>query len=80
VRGRLELLHRFSGTLLPPTLAAPGLPGGDDPAAKMWALSISHASKHDDAMIKGWKNDMDGILLYVRCKMIHRRLRLHLSL
>jgi hypothetical protein len=82
VCGRLELLHRFSDTLLPSTLATAGLPGDDDPAAKMWALSISHATQHDDAMIDRWKNDMDGILVYVRCKLIHRRLRLleHLSL
>lgn len=68
---RLELLRRFSDTLLLSTLAAAGLPGGDDPSAKMWALSISHASRHDDAMIDRWKNDMDGILVYVRYTIIH---------
>jgi len=45
--------------------AAPSLPGGDDPSAKMWALSISQASEHDLAMAERWKNDMDGILIYV---------------
>ena len=70
----------FSDALFPWTQAAAALPGGDDPSAKMWALSISHSGQHDDAMIDRWKNDMDGILVYVRCKMIHRRLRSHLSL
>jgi len=44
--------------------AAPSLPGGDDPSAKMWSLSISQFSEHDAAMAERWKNDMDGILIY----------------
>ncbi|KAI0291172.1 hypothetical protein B0F90DRAFT_406678 [Multifurca ochricompacta] len=36
----------------------------NDPASKMWALCISHADKHDTAMVEGWKADMDGILIY----------------
>ncbi|KAI0298309.1 hypothetical protein BC826DRAFT_907178, partial [Russula brevipes] len=30
----------------------------------MWALCISHAEKHDAAMVERWKDDMDGILVY----------------
>ena len=45
------------------------MPGDDDPSARMWALSISHASQHDSAMIDRWKKDLDGIIVHVRCKM-----------
>ena len=38
----------------------------------MWTLSISHATKHDAAMIDRWKSDMDGILVYVRSEMAPR--------
>ncbi|KAH9991404.1 hypothetical protein BJV77DRAFT_946490 [Russula vinacea] len=30
----------------------------------MWILSVSHADKHDAAMVERWKDDMDGILVY----------------
>ncbi|KAI0298316.1 hypothetical protein BC826DRAFT_877635, partial [Russula brevipes] len=30
----------------------------------MWALCISHAERHDAAMVERWKDDMDGILVY----------------
>ena len=46
-------------------LAVPPGPG-DDPSTKMWVLSISHADKHDSEMVERWKDDMDGILIYVR--------------
>ena len=39
---------------------------GDDLSSKMWILSITHADKHDSAMVERWKADMDGILIYVR--------------
>jgi hypothetical protein len=61
---RMESLPSFYLTLS--TAAAPSLPGGDDPSAKMWSLSISQFSEHDAAMAERWKNDMDGILIYVR--------------
>ena len=32
----------------------------------MWDLIISHADKHDTAMVERLKDDMDGILVYVR--------------
>jgi hypothetical protein len=48
--------------LFPPLATPPG----DDPSTKMWVLSISHADKHDSEMVERWKDDMDGILIYVR--------------
>ncbi|KAH9971816.1 hypothetical protein BGW80DRAFT_1174037, partial [Lactifluus volemus] len=30
----------------------------------MWALCILQANEYDTAMVKGWKADMDGILIY----------------
>jgi len=75
----VELLGRFSDIdFLLSTRSATDLTGGDEPSANMWALSISHATKHDAAMIDRWKSDMDGILIYVRLKMAHRRLEHHL--
>lgn len=47
-----------------PTLA--DLLRDDYSSVKMWTLSISHATQHDTAMADRWKNDMDGILVYVR--------------
>ena len=61
---RMESLRSFYLTLS--TAAALSLPGGDGPSAKMWTLSLSQFSEHDAAMAKRWKNDMDGILIYVR--------------
>ena len=33
---------------------------------KMWDLCLTYADKHDTAMFERWKDDMDGILIYVR--------------
>lgn len=62
----VQFLRPFYLTFYLSTGAAPSLPGGDDPSAKMWSLSISQASEHDLAMAERWKSDMDGILIYVR--------------
>jgi len=67
----------LSDILLLPTLAAASLLGDDDTSVKMWTLSISHATQHDTAMADRWKNDMDGILIYVRFGTIHRCLVPH---
>ena len=32
----------------------------------MWDLCLTYAEKHDIAMVERWKDDMDGILIYVR--------------
>ena len=65
----VELLRRFSDIQFPSALSTTGLTGGDEPSANMWTLNISHAAKHDAAMVDRWKSDMDGILIYVRLKM-----------
>jgi hypothetical protein len=52
----------FSNIVFLPLATLPG----DDPSTKMWILSISHADKHDAEMVERWKDDMDGILIYVR--------------
>lgn len=75
----MKLPHpsHFSDILLPSILAV-GLSGVDNPSAKMWYLSLSHFTKHDEAMTDRWKGDMDGILIYVRFKAVHRYLETHL--
>ena len=55
-------ISTFYNILFPPL----AIPPGDDPSTKMWVLSISHADKHDSEMVERWKDDMDGILIYVR--------------
>ncbi|KAJ7831027.1 hypothetical protein B0H14DRAFT_3464421 [Mycena olivaceomarginata] len=32
--------------------------------AKIWSVYISEASKHDKALVKSWKSDMDGLLIF----------------
>ena len=44
---------------------------GGEPSTKMWTLSLSHTTKHDEAMAERWKSDMDGILVYVRFMASH---------
>ena len=68
----MEFLPRFSNILLLPTLSAAGPLHDAGSSVKMWQLSISHATQHDTAMADRWKNDMDGILIYVNFETIHR--------
>lgn len=42
----------------------------DDPQAKMWSLYISEAEKFDRALADSWKDDMDGILIFVSDRSI----------
>ncbi|KAF8490153.1 hypothetical protein F5888DRAFT_1742581 [Russula emetica] len=58
---RLSLNDEEKGKVENAILAASS---GDDPSSKMWILSITHADKHDSAMVERWKADMDGILIY----------------
>jgi hypothetical protein len=58
IPSRLPFLNSYSVAVLAAV--------GDDPSSKMWILSITHADKHDSAMVERWKADMDGILVYVR--------------
>lgn len=34
--------------------------------AKIWAVYVSEAEKYDQALVESWKNDMQGILIFVR--------------
>jgi hypothetical protein len=61
---RIRRLVSLSKIVFP--LVAILVASGDDPSSKMWILSITHADKHDSAMVERWKADMDGILIYVR--------------
>ena len=38
----------------------------DDNANAMWALHLSEAKSHDEARIHSLKDDMDGVLIFVR--------------
>ncbi|KAJ7493982.1 hypothetical protein FB451DRAFT_1164846 [Mycena latifolia] len=41
---------------------------GDEWAGtRLWAVYISEAEKYDEALVEGWKPDMEGLLLFVRC-------------
>jgi hypothetical protein len=67
-----RLLRRFPDILLTSKLlAAASLIVSDEPSTKMWTLSLSHSTKHDEAMADRWKSDMDGILVYVRFMALH---------
>lgn len=37
----------------------------DDPSAKIWAIYVAEAEKYDKAVTQGWRDDMDGILIFV---------------
>jgi hypothetical protein len=32
----------------------------------MWSIYLSEAERYDKALTQGWKDDMDGILIFVR--------------
>jgi hypothetical protein len=66
----------------PPTLPPAGSrPGGgppgpprprdengdfDDRAAEFWSVYVKEAQRHDDALIGTWKEDMEGVIIFVR--------------
>ncbi|KAF7981990.1 hypothetical protein HWV62_30821 [Athelia sp. TMB] len=35
-----------------------------DPSAKIWTVYMSEAMKYDEALVDGWLNDMDGIIIF----------------
>jgi hypothetical protein len=37
----------------------------DFPSEAVWSVYISEASTFDKALAEGWKDDMDGILIFV---------------
>jgi hypothetical protein len=38
----------------------------DERAAKFWAVYVQEAESHDKALIETWKDDMEGIIIFVR--------------
>jgi hypothetical protein len=55
----------------------------DDNANAMWSLHLGEAKSHDEARINSLKDDMDGVLIFVRAyisvivffpELMHRRL------
>src|SRR5262245_26325832 len=37
----------------------------DHPSGKIWSIFLSEAGKHDKALTRGWKDEMDSILIFV---------------
>lgn len=38
----------------------------DERAAKFWSVYVEEAESHDKALIETWKDDMEGIIIFVR--------------
>ncbi|KAJ6555003.1 hypothetical protein DFH09DRAFT_1038329 [Mycena vulgaris] len=38
--------------------------GDEATAAKLWGVYISEAKKNDNALVKSWKSDMEGMLIF----------------
>jgi hypothetical protein len=38
----------------------------DERAAKFWSVYVEEAENHDKALVETWKDDMEGILIFVR--------------
>ncbi|KAF7314502.1 hypothetical protein MKEN_00923200 [Mycena kentingensis (nom. inval.)] len=39
-------------------------PGGEQAAAKMWAVYVSEAEKYDRSLVESWRSDMEGMLIF----------------
>jgi hypothetical protein len=44
-------------------------PFPDHPSGKIWSIYLSEIEKHDKALTRGWKDEMDGILIFVSASM-----------
>jgi hypothetical protein len=38
----------------------------DERATKLWSVYMEEAESHDKALIETWKDDMEGIIIFVR--------------
>jgi hypothetical protein len=38
----------------------------DERATKFWSVYVQEAESHDKALIETWKDDMEGIIIFVR--------------
>ncbi|KAF5362929.1 hypothetical protein D9758_007144 [Tetrapyrgos nigripes] len=51
--------------LISPRQKGPYKPTADDEAsAKLWSVYIDEARRYDEELLKGWKGDMEGMLLF----------------
>ncbi|KAJ7673638.1 hypothetical protein DFH06DRAFT_1318780 [Mycena polygramma] len=46
-------------------------PSEEAAASKLWAVYISEAEKYDRALVESWKNDMEGMLIFVCLSFAH---------
>ena len=37
----------------------------DERAAKLWSVYVEEAESHDKALVETWKDDMEGIIIFV---------------
>ncbi len=49
-----------------PCLTTPLVPPSGDPSDKTWSMYLSESEKHDKAISDGWKDDANGVLVFVR--------------
>jgi len=47
-----------------PTLSDSGK-AHDYPSEALWSVYISEAAKYDTALVERWRDDMDGLLIFV---------------
>jgi Family of unknown function (DUF6535) len=45
----------------------------DERATKLWSVYVEEAESHDKALIETWKDDMEGIIIFVRVVSHHSR-------
>jgi hypothetical protein len=56
-RWKPGMLHRHT---------IPSVTGREDSAAKMWSAYLVEAERHDQRISDGWKDDANGLLIFVR--------------
>jgi hypothetical protein len=42
----------------------------DERAAKFWSVYVEEAESHDKALVETWKDDMEGIIIFVRFSVL----------
>jgi hypothetical protein len=42
----------------------------DERAAKFWSVYVGEAESHDKALVETWKDDMEGIIIFVRFSVL----------
>lgn len=43
----------------------------DERAAKFWSVYVGEAESHDKALVETWKDDMEGIIIFVRFPVLY---------